>query len=41
MSVTYAWNGGDLVQVKAMAKALPPAVVRAKVTVMLMARVMA
>ena len=30
MSVTYAWNGDDLQQVRAMAEALPPAVVRAK-----------
>ena len=30
MSVTYAWNGDDLEQVRAMAEALPPAVVRAK-----------
>jgi len=30
MSVTYAWNGDDLEQVKAMAGALPPSVVRAK-----------
>ena len=30
MSVTYAWNGDDLVQVRAMAEALPPEVVRAK-----------
>jgi G3E family GTPase len=30
MSVTYAWNGEDLEQVRAMAKALPAAVVRAK-----------
>jgi G3E family GTPase len=30
MSVTFAWNGDDLAQVRAMAKALPPAVVRAK-----------
>jgi len=30
MSVTYAWNGDDLVQVRAMAEALPPSVVRAK-----------
>ena len=30
MSVTYAWNGDDLDQVRAMAEALPAAVVRAK-----------
>ena len=30
MSVTYNWNGDDLEQVRAMAKALPAAVVRAK-----------
>ena len=30
MSVTYAWNGHDLEQVRAMAKALPPSVIRAK-----------
>ena len=30
MSVTYAWNGDDLEQVRAMAEALPPEVVRAK-----------
>ena len=30
MSVTYAWNGHDLEQVRAMAEALPPSVVRAK-----------
>ena len=30
MSVTYAWNGDDLEQVRAMAEALPSAVVRAK-----------
>ncbi len=30
MSVTYAWNGDDLEQVSAMAKALPSSVVRAK-----------
>jgi G3E family GTPase len=30
MSVTYAWNGDDLAQVRAMAEALPPSVVRAK-----------
>jgi G3E family GTPase len=30
MSVTYAWKGEDLEQVKAMAGALPPSVVRAK-----------
>ena len=30
MSVTYAWNGDDLEQVRAMAEALPPSVVRAK-----------
>jgi G3E family GTPase len=30
MSVTYAWNGDDLEQIRAMAKALPASVVRAK-----------
>jgi G3E family GTPase len=30
MSVTYAWNGDDLEQVRSMAEALPPSVVRAK-----------
>ena len=30
MSVTYSWNGDDLEQVRSMAKALPPSVVRAK-----------
>jgi G3E family GTPase len=30
VSVTYSWNGNDLEQVRAMAEALPPAVVRAK-----------
>jgi G3E family GTPase len=30
MSVTYAWNGRDLDQVRTMAEALPPSVVRAK-----------
>jgi G3E family GTPase len=30
VSVTYAWNGDDLAQVRAMAEALPPSVVRAK-----------
>ncbi len=30
MSVTYSWNGDDLGQVRAIAEALPPAVVRAK-----------
>jgi G3E family GTPase len=30
MSVTYAWNGDDLEQVRAMAEALPSSVVRAK-----------
>ena len=30
MSVTYTWNGDDLQQVRAMAEALPPSVVRAK-----------
>ena len=30
MSVTYAWNGDDLEQIRAMAKALPSSVVRAK-----------
>ena len=30
MSVTYAWNGHDLEQVRAMAEALPPSVIRAK-----------
>ena len=30
VSVTYSWNGDDLEQIRAMAEALPPAVVRAK-----------
>jgi hypothetical protein len=30
MSVTYAWNGNDLEQIRAMAEALPPSVIRAK-----------
>ena len=30
VSVTYAWNGDDLAQVRAMAEALPASVVRAK-----------
>jgi G3E family GTPase len=30
VSVTYAWNGDDLEQIRAMAEALPPTVVRAK-----------